>query len=76
MSLKAIAAPAALEPGPLVTRCRSLTVAKVDSIGFVAQVAPVLRRGPRARPRRRNRSSPPLADWLWASRLIASSVVA
>src|SRR6266508_4023418 len=32
MSLNAIATPAALEPGPLVTRCRSLTVAKVDSI--------------------------------------------
>ena len=35
MSLKAIATPAALEPGPLVTRCRNLTVAKVDSIGLV-----------------------------------------
>ena len=31
MSLKAIATPAAREPGPLVTRVRSLTVAKVDS---------------------------------------------
>ena len=32
MSLNAIATPAALEPGPLVTRCRNRTVAKVDSI--------------------------------------------
>jgi hypothetical protein len=32
MSLKAIATPAAREPGPLVTRWRSRTVAKVDSI--------------------------------------------
>ena len=32
MSLNAIATPAAREPGPLVTRWRSLTVAKVDSI--------------------------------------------
>ena len=30
MSLNAIAMPAAREPGPLVTRCRSRTVAKVD----------------------------------------------
>ena len=37
MSLNAIATPAALEPGPLVTRCRSRTVAKVDSIGFVVR---------------------------------------
>ena len=37
MSLKAIATPAAVEPGPLVTRCRSLTVAKVDSIGLVVR---------------------------------------
>jgi len=29
--------PAALEPGPLVTRVRSLTVANVDSIGFVVR---------------------------------------
>jgi hypothetical protein len=35
MRLKAIATPAAREPGPLVTRVRSLTVAKVDSIGLV-----------------------------------------
>ena len=36
MSLNALATPAAaLEPGPLVTRWRSLTVAKVDSIGLV-----------------------------------------
>ena len=35
MSLNAIATPAAREPGPLVTRWRSLTVAKVDSIGLV-----------------------------------------
>ncbi len=33
----AIAIPAAREPGPLVIRCRSRTVAKVDSIGFVAR---------------------------------------
>ena len=32
MSLNAIATQAALEPGPLVTRCRDLTVAKVESI--------------------------------------------
>jgi hypothetical protein len=32
MSLNAIATPAAREPGPLVTRCRGRTVAKVDSI--------------------------------------------
>ncbi len=31
MSLNAIAIPAAREPGPLVTRGRSRTVAKVDS---------------------------------------------
>ena len=37
MSLNAIATPAAREPGPLVTRCRSRTVAKVDSIGFVVR---------------------------------------
>ena len=36
ISLNAIAMPAAREPGPLVTR-RSLTVAKVDSIGFVVR---------------------------------------
>jgi len=35
MSLKAIATPAAREPGPLVTRWRSRTVAKVYSIGLV-----------------------------------------
>ncbi len=34
-SLNAIATAAAREPGPLVTRCRSRTVAKVDSIGYV-----------------------------------------
>ena len=32
MNLKAMATPAALEPGLLVTRYRSLTVANVDSI--------------------------------------------
>ena len=32
MGLNAIATPAAREPGPLVTRCRNLTVAKVDPI--------------------------------------------
>ncbi len=37
MSLNAIAIPAALEPGPLVTRCRNRTVAKVDSIGLVVR---------------------------------------
>ena len=31
MSLNAMATPAARDPGPLVTRCRSRTVAKVDS---------------------------------------------
>jgi hypothetical protein len=34
MSLNAVTMPAAREPGPLVTRCRSRTVAKVDSIGL------------------------------------------
>jgi hypothetical protein len=33
-SLNAMEMPAARKLGPLVTRCRSLTVAKVDSIGF------------------------------------------
>ena len=37
MSLKAIAIPAAREPGPLVTRYRSRTVAKVESIGLVVR---------------------------------------
>jgi hypothetical protein len=37
MSLKAIDTPAAREPGPLVTRVRSLMVAKVDSIGLVVR---------------------------------------
>ncbi len=37
ISLKAIATPAAREPGPLVTRVLSRTVAKVDSIGFVVR---------------------------------------
>lgn len=42
ISLNAIATPPAREPGPLVTRCRSGTVAKVDSIGGGgAQVHPV-----------------------------------
>src|SRR5580704_2995114 len=43
MSLNAIATPAAREPGPLVTRWRSLTVAKggLDRVGG-AQVNPVL----------------------------------
>jgi len=31
-----MATPAALDPGPLVIRCRNLTVAKVDSIGLVS----------------------------------------
>ena len=34
MSLNAIASPAALEPGPFVTLVLSLTVEKVDSMGF------------------------------------------
>jgi hypothetical protein len=37
MSLKAVVTLAAREPGPLVTRVRSLTVAKVDSIGLVVR---------------------------------------
>src|ERR1700730_16949157 len=45
MSLTAIATPAALEPGALVTRCRTLTVAKVDSLGVSSsEVDPVLGR--------------------------------
>ena len=36
-SLNAIAMLAAREPGPLVTRCRNRTVAKVDSIGLVVR---------------------------------------
>ena len=40
MSLNAIATPAPLEPGPLVIRCRSRTVAKVDSIGLVVLMEP------------------------------------
>ena len=39
MSLNATATPAALEPGPLVIRCRSLTVAKVDSATTVVELA-------------------------------------
>jgi hypothetical protein len=35
MSLKAIASPAALDPGPLVTSVLNRTVAKMDSIGLV-----------------------------------------
>jgi hypothetical protein len=35
MSLKAMASPAARDPGPLVTLVRSRTVAKVDSMGLV-----------------------------------------
>jgi len=35
--LNAIATPAAREPGPLVTRWRSLKVAKVDSTGLVVR---------------------------------------
>ena len=35
ISLKAMANPAAFEPGPLLTLVRSRTVAKVDSSGFV-----------------------------------------
>ena len=37
MSLNAIASPADLERGPLVTLVRWLTVAKVDSIGLVVR---------------------------------------
>jgi len=39
-----MAIPAAVEPGPLVTLARCLTVAKVDSIVGRAQVDPVLGR--------------------------------
>jgi hypothetical protein len=35
ISLNAVAGPAALEPGPLVTLVRNRTVANVDSIGWV-----------------------------------------
>jgi len=42
MSLNAITTPAAREPGPLVMRCRSRTVAKVDDRIRGAQVHPVL----------------------------------
>ena len=45
ISLNAMAIPAALEPGPLVTLVWCLTVAKVDSYGVGrAQVDPVLGR--------------------------------
>jgi len=37
MSLKAMASPAARDPGPLVTLVRCRTVAKVDSIGLVVR---------------------------------------
>ena len=37
ISLNAMATPAARLPGPLVTRCRSRAVAKVDSIGLVVR---------------------------------------
>ena len=37
MSLNAIARPAAREPGPLVILVRCLTVANVDSMGFVVR---------------------------------------
>ena len=37
MSLNAMARPAALDPGPLVTFVRCRTVAKVDSIGLVVR---------------------------------------
>ena len=37
MSLKAMASPAAREPGPLVTFVRWRTVANVDSIGLVVR---------------------------------------
>jgi hypothetical protein len=36
--LNAIATPAALEPGSLVTRCRNLTVAKVDSMVILSRL--------------------------------------
>jgi len=42
MSLNAIAIPAAREPGPLVTRWCSRTVANVDSIGLVVPHDPLL----------------------------------
>ncbi len=35
--LEGVAIPAAQVPAPLVIRCRSRTVAKVDSIGFVVR---------------------------------------
>src|SRR5664279_6189241 len=50
MSLNAIATPAAREPGPLVTRWRSLTVAKVDAIGWWCAGGSSARRGSRGRP--------------------------
>lgn len=37
MGVKAIATPAAREPGPVVTRLGSLTVATVDAIGVVVR---------------------------------------
>src|SRR5580693_4223625 len=37
MSLKAMARPAAREPGPLVTLVRCLTMAKADSIGLAVR---------------------------------------
>src|SRR5215831_2303031 len=42
ISLKAMASPAARDPGPLVTLVRCRTVAKVDSIVSRMQVHPVL----------------------------------
>jgi len=39
ISLNAIASPAAREPGPLVILLLCLTVAKVDSIGFVVRTS-------------------------------------
>ncbi len=41
MGVNAMAIPAALEPGPLVTRRR--TVANVDSIGLVCKRSPKIR---------------------------------
>lgn len=47
ISLNVIATPATREQGPLVTRWRSRTVAKVDSIGSSCAGAPSARRGSR-----------------------------
>jgi hypothetical protein len=53
MSLNAIASPAAFDPWPLVTLVRSLTVAKVDSIGLAVRVGALV-----VHPRRRHLHRP------------------